>query len=144
MKTKMKIAPGFLLVRPLVIKPKTTFGKTNIINVQTTAKDSEFEQIEEIFDKHPFQAEVIQLPDHQGGFLVHPKEWIQEGDLLLLNAPCTKNDAVLIQGQGVFGYIRPHMIIGVIPKSEWDSENPEYRGSKIKTDHNEAVDGASN
>ena len=119
---KFNIAPGFLLVKPLVIAPKETFGKTNLILTDHSAKNVDFNELEQIYDQHLFQAEVIQVCKHKGGLLTDPNDWIKEGDLLYLTRACNKGEAVLVEGHGVCAYVRPSEVIGVIAKEDRPSK----------------------
>lgn len=113
-----KLAPGYVLVKPIVVEPKKTFGKSDIINPNITAKNATFHQVEEIYDEHPFQATVLAVSELTGGNLVGPKEWLNDGDLVLLTREVSKNEAVIIPGQGVCAMIRPSDIYGVLIKEE--------------------------
>ena len=125
---KFNIAPGFLLVKPLQINPRETVGNTDIVLLNKSVKNKEFNEIEQIWDEHQFQAEVIQVCEHKGGLLTDPKEWIKEGDLLFLTRACTYSDAIIVKGHGVCAYIRPSEVIGVIAAED------RVKESKILTD----------
>lgn len=105
---KVVPSPGYYIVRPLVIKPKETIGKSSIINPNASDKPEKFHQIEERFDVHPWQGVIVAVGHH-----VEPvpfKMVYEEGDRVYLKTEITGRNVVMVNGDPC-GYITQGDII---------------------------------
>lgn len=98
-------APGTLIIEVKVIKPKETRGKSGIIAPVANTKASNVLDIIEIFTEHPFQGVVKVFNPYE-----EKDNWINNGDLVLLNRELGPRDAVVINGK-VYGCIKYHDVI---------------------------------
>jgi hypothetical protein len=113
----VEMAPGLILCKPTVVNPKETYGDSGLINPGVTAKNATFNQIKEIYEEHPFQAEILCVSKVGVGATTAPSEWLKPGDHIYMNRECGKNDVVLIKDNGVYAYIRPSDVICKIKKT---------------------------
>ena len=101
---------GLIIVNPLIVKPKETHGKTDILKINSTASKQEYQELVDVFDQHPFQAHVVKVGKQ---FRDEPIADVMEGDLVYLNRQLGQRDTVLINNK-VYAYIRRSDIIGKV------------------------------
>lgn len=113
-KLKFLPGPGLLIVKPIVIAPKSTMGKADkIIRPDQVTKTEEFHQMEDFFDKHPFQAEVMCIGQK---FNSDAPEWdYLPGDIVYMYRALGIRDAVLID-EALYAIVRQSDIIGKVVK----------------------------
>lgn len=99
-----KPIPGFLLVEQILVKPKSTVGKSNIIiPEQSRGKANDFETMTETFDEWPFQAKVVAIGDPTP--TIPMPEQLKVGSIVYLKRDLTPSDGVIINHKG-YGNIR--------------------------------------
>jgi hypothetical protein len=113
-KLKFLPGPGLLIVKPIVIEPKNTMGVSNkIIRPETVTKTEDFHQMEEYFDVHPYQAEIMCIGQK---FNNEAPNWdYVPGDIVYMYRALGIRDAVLIENN-LYAVIRQSDIIGKVVK----------------------------
>lgn len=92
-KVNFKPSPGLVLVKPEVIKPKETRGKSDIyLPDSAKGKVDDFASVDEVFDQWPFQATVMAV----GEPLPQIPLDVKPGDIVYLNRELQSRDAVLV------------------------------------------------
>ena len=108
MKVNFKPSPGLILISVIEVKPREKKKNSDLLLPdQAKGKASNYLEVEEVFDEHPYQGIVMAVGENQGDIILD----VKEGDKVLLRRALTPSDAVLVKGK-VYGIIRQSDIFG--------------------------------
>ena len=115
----VRMSPGLILCKPYHINPRERMKGSGLYTGDKSITNATYNQLDEIYDEHPFQAEILLASDLSPVIGAVPASgWLKHGDNVCLNREIGAREAVIIEGFGVCAYIRPSDIICVTPKKE--------------------------